>query len=71
VLGRLTEAGEREVCAQRRSVVRRSKERTLRERGARVVVVRTLNLPPDVVVETKERVALMGLVKKMIYLDGE
>jgi hypothetical protein len=39
-----------------------SKERTLRERGARVVVVRALNLLLDVVVETKERLALMGLV---------
>lgn len=64
------------MCAVRRSVERRSEERTERVSGASAVVARIWNLPPDevVVVETRERVALIGLeldIQSVLEVKGK
>jgi hypothetical protein len=61
VLGKITEAGAREVCAERRSVERPGAEGISRDKGARAVLARILNPPADGVEEIRETLASMGL----------
>jgi hypothetical protein len=61
VLGKITEAGAREVCAERSSVERPGAEGISRDKGARTVLAWILNPPADEVEEIRERVASMGL----------